>query len=236
MRYLFLILALMLPLSAHADDEKNPRLISVNGSAEKIYEPNKVEINIGLQGEDKDLKKAKSKHDDLLNALYAVAEKFGVEKKDIKTLSNSIQPRYEYRDKTNQRVLAGYLASHQVQVMLKNLDKIGDFINALTAKGIDQMNGMQFGLIDSNAAEREVMLMAVKDARAKADAVAGVLGVGIERPYSINVSGGGGYHPQPMMARGMVAMAADAEMAPAAEIPMNDVTIRQSVSAQFEMK
>lgn len=235
MRYFLIMLALLLPFSAQADDDAKPRLISVSGQAEKTYEPDKVDIVLAIEGQDKELKTAKRKHDELLNALHKVARQFGVDKKDVKTLSNSIQPRYEYRDKNNRRVLAGYSANHRVQVTFKSLDKIGDFVNAVTKAGIDQLQSMNFGLIDSNAAEREVMLMAVKDARAKSDAVAATLGVSAPKVYSVSVSGGGGYHPQPVMARGAMFAMDKAESAPAAEIPLNDVTIRHNVSAQFEI-
>ncbi len=237
MRYFLIILCLLLPFTASAHDEVKPRLISVSGKAEKNYEPNKVDVTLAIEGRDKELKTAKRKHDELLNALHKVARNFGVDKKDVKTLSNNIQPRYEYRDKNNRRVLAGYSAKHRVQVTLKKIDKVGDFVNAITKAGIDQLQGMSFGLIDSNAAEREVMLMAVKDSRMKADAVAASLGVSAPKVYSVNVQGGGGYHPKPMpMVRGKMMMAMDAESAPpAAEIPTGEVTIRQNVSAQFEI-
>lgn len=226
----------LLSSPAQAHDEVKPRLISVSGKAEKTYDPDKVDIVLAIEGQDKELKTAKRKHDELLNALHKVARDFGVDKKDVKTLSNSIQPRYEYRDKNNTRVLAGYSATHRVQVTFKSLDKIGDFVNAITKVGIDQLQSMSFGLIDSNAAEREVMLMAVKDARAKSDAVAATLGVLAPKVYSVNVAGGGGYRPQPVMARGAMMAMDMAESAPAAEVPLNDVTIQQNVSAQFEIQ
>ena len=236
MRYLFVILALLLPFSASAHDEVKPRIISVNGMAERTFDPDKVDITLNIEGRDKTLEAAKKKHDDLLNALHKTVAKFGVDKKSVKTLSNNIQPRYEYRDKNNKRVLAGYTATHRVQVTYKKLDKIGDFVNALTKAGIDQMQSMSFGLVDSNAAERQVMLMAVKDARQKANEGAQALGVTANKVYSVNVSGGGGYRPQARnMARSEM-MIASSKGAPAAEIPQGDVKIRQNVSAQFEIQ
>lgn len=235
MRYLLLSILFLFAFSAMAHDTVQPRLISVNGSAEKNFDPDKVDITLAIEGRDKTLNGAKKKHDDLLNALHRVVAKFGIDKrKDVRTLSNNIQPRYEYRDKNNRRVLVGYTANHRVQVTYKQLDKVGDLVNAITRAGIDQLQGMTFGLVDSNAAERHVMLLAVKDAQQKANEVANALGIAVSKVYSVNVSGGGGYHPRPVMARSKM-MAMDAESAPAAEIPQGDVKIRQNVSAQFEI-
>lgn len=221
--------------SAHADDKESPRLISVSGKAEKTFEPDKVDIVLSIEGRDKELTIAKRKHDELLNALHNVAERFDVDKKNLRTLSNSIQPRYEYRNKENQRVLTGYTASHRVEITFTQLNKIGEFVNAITRAGIDKLQSMRFGLLQSDAAQREVMLLAVKDAKDKAKAIANTLDVDMGDVYSVSVNSGGGYHTKPMMmARNEMAM--DMAAAPsAASIPTGEVTIRQHVSAQFEM-
>lgn len=221
--------------NGYADDTPTPRLISVTGEAEKTYEPDKVDITLALEGSAETLADAKQNHDKMLKGLHKLLERYEVEKRDIKTLSNNIAPRYGYHKENKKRILAGYSATHRVQISFTQLDKIGDLINDITAIGIDQLQQMSFGLKDSSGAEREVMLMAVKDARAKADAVAQTLGISAPKVHSVNVQNGGGYHPRsmPLMARAEGMSAADSAMA--AEIPAGDVKISKTVNAQFEI-
>lgn len=218
--------------------ESPVRQITVTGEAEQSFAPDKVDIVIVVEGRGKTLAEAKKKHDELLNGLHQVVAKFGIEKSKVKTLSDNINPQYDYvnePDGNGRQVLRGYAAEHRLQVTLKSLDKIGDFINAVVAQKIDRIEQVSYGLTNSDDAEMQVTVAAVKDAKAKAQKILAALDNNLGKVLSVN-TGGEGYqpHPMPMMPMGAMAMKNSSDSA--APVPSGDVTIRQNVTVQFEIQ
>lgn len=239
MKTLGLVLSTLLLVSTPAMAEPAPRQISVTGQADKNFTPDKADVYVVVEGRGKALAEAKKKHDDLLNALHQVVEKFGIAKDKVKTLSNSINPQYDYVNDANgngRQVLRGYQAEHRLLVTLDILDKMGDLINALVAKGIDRVEQVSYGLKNSEDAEMEVTLAAVRDAKNKAGKIIAALDSDLGKVLTVNTDGGG-YQPVPMP---MMMMAKSADMAAgapeAAQIPAGDVKIMKSVTVQFEIQ
>jgi uncharacterized protein YggE len=226
-----------LPLAASAA-EVPLRQISVTGEAERNFSPDKADVMVVVEGRGKTLAEAKKQHDELLAGLHQVTAKFEIAKNNVKTLSDSISPQYDYvsDDKGNGRqVLRGYAAEHRLQITLETLDKVGDFINAVVAKKIDRIEGIRYGLKDSKAAELDVTISAVKNAKTKAQQIVGALDATLGEVLSVN-TGGTGYAPQPMPMM-MMAKSADMTMGSAPEaaptVPTGDVSIHQQVTVQF---
>lgn len=223
----------------HAQAENQPRQISVTGTAEQSFAPDKADIYVTVEGRGKTLAEAKKKHDELLSGLHQVVAKFSIEKNQVKTLNDSINPQYDYVNEPNgggRQVLRGYEASHRLQVTLEDLSKTGEFINALVAKNIDRIDQISYGLKDSEEAEMQVTLAAVKNAKMRAARIIGALDSSLGTVLSVN-SDADGYHPSPMP---MMAMAKGADMAmgapEAAPIPAGDVKINKNVTVQFEIQ
>ncbi len=237
-RVLLILLAITLSSSAiYAHDGEFPHLISVSGTAQKTYKPDKLDIYITLEGRDKQLAAAKKKHDDLLRSLHKITKKYKLLDADVKTVSNRIMPQYEYDAKLKKRVLSHYSASHQLKITLRDLEMVGSFINDITNAGIDRLQSMEFGITDKSTAEREVMLLAVNNAKQKALAIASSLGVKLKTVHSVTVGNTGyrtGPTPVAMGNKLFAVRAADSAM-PAADIPLNDVVISSNVTTKFEI-
>ncbi len=229
----------LLPLASFAEEPL--RQITVTGEAEKSFAPDKADVFVVVEGRAPTLAEAKKKHDDLLTGLHEVTAKFSIAKDDIKTLSDSINPQYDYVQEPNgtgKQVLRGYSAEHRIQITLNTLDKMGDFINTVVAKGIDRVEQVSYGLKNSDDAEMEVTLTAVRDAKFKAEKIMGALDSRLGKVLSVNTNSGG-YQPISMP---MAMMTKSADMvgmggAPeAASVPSGDVKINKSVTVQFEIQ
>ena len=233
-----LLASCLLPLASHA--EPSPRQISVTGMAEQSFTPDKADIYVTVEGRGKTLAEAKKKHDELLSGLHQVVAKFAIEKDNVKTLNDSINPQYDYVNEPNgngRQVLRGYQAEHRLQVTLEDLSKTGDFINALVAQNIDHIEQISYGLKDSEEAEMQVTLAAVKNAKQKANRIIGALDSSLGKVLNVN-SDGGGYQPMPMPMMAMAKGGSDMAMgAPeAAPVPTGDVKISKNVTVQFEIQ
>ncbi|HLC29996.1 MAG TPA: SIMPL domain-containing protein [Dehalococcoidia bacterium] len=73
----------------------------------------------------------------------------------------------------------GYRAVNQVQITVRDFSKVVWVIDGSVGAGATMVSGVNFGLADQSQAQREALVEAVHDARAKADALAGALGVSI---------------------------------------------------------
>jgi len=238
MRFLILAACLLLTSAATAE-EVLIRQITVTGEAEQNFAPDKAEVMIAIEGRGKTLAEAKQKHDELLTALHQAVSKFSIDKSKVKTLSNSINPQYDYVNDPNgngRQVLRGYSAEHRVQVTIEKLDSIGEFINALVARNIDRIEQVSYGLRNSDSAEMQVSVAAVKNAKSRAAELLGALDSRLGKVISVSTDSGG-YHPRPVP---MMAMAKRGAMSDSAEaaapIPDGDVAIRKQVTVQFEIQ
>lgn len=107
----------------------------------------------------------------------------GVAATDIKTLSLQVWPQYDYR--TGQSLLNGFQASHTLQFTVHDLRRIGAVIDAAVAGGATTVQGITYDTSDHTAASAQALAQAVKDAQAKARAMADAAGIRLGSVVSI---------------------------------------------------
>jgi len=138
-----------------------------------------------------------------MNRILAVIAEGGVASEDVKTTNYMLTPQYEFPD-GRQRLL-GYVASQEVQLKIRNLDKAGDVIAAATAAGANQVSDIQFTLEDDDAPKAEARAQAIEKAKERAQASAAAAGLKLGKllnmyeneppypgPYFADGKGGGG--------------------------------------------
>lgn len=124
-----------------------------------------------------------------MNAIIAFVKDRGVEDKDVKTTGFNISPRYEWREKTGERVLAGYEVSQSLQVKMRDLTKIGDIIQGATEAGANDVGNLQFTVDNEDALKEEARAKAIKEAKNKAETLAGQLGIRLVKIINFSESG-----------------------------------------------
>jgi uncharacterized protein YggE len=93
----------------------------------------------------------------------------GVADKDIQTVGLSLYPQYARGSSTK---IVGYTIGNQIQITVRDLDKAGDVVDAATAKGATEVNGISFEIADPAAAQNDARGAAVAAAEASARAMA----------------------------------------------------------------
>ncbi|HZX80339.1 MAG TPA: SIMPL domain-containing protein, partial [Lysobacter sp.] len=102
----------------------------------------------------------------------------------------------------------GYQASNTVNVVVRDIGKLGRILDALVATGANQINGPTFDIDKKDPVYDEARRAALDKARQRADMYAQALGLRVRRIVSIDETGGMGIpRPVPMMA--MAKMARD---------------------------
>ena len=218
--------ALSLPASAATTAT---RYVTVNSEGAIKVTPDAVRLNANISvvaGSNKD---ALAKTSTSAAAVRAALTKSGILKSDIATASITVYPEYNYtQDKGS--VLVGYRGSQSFVVTIKNAENAGAVVDAVVAAGGDdlQIQGVTPFVLDSSNATESARANAVKNAKAKANSYAKLLGAKLGRVnYLVENSSPVSYPP-------IMAMAKSADSsATVVDLGQQDVTV--SITIQWAL-
>jgi hypothetical protein len=201
--------------------------LNLTAYGETRLAPDEATITLGVQTRAPTAAEAMAQNAAAMTAVMAALRKAGLPPRAIQTSNLSLNAEYTYpQDKP--QVLSGYAAGNTVTVTVEDLAKLGAVIDAVSAAGANQIQGIGFGLRDPSAAEDAARLAAVKALNAKAALYAGATGYHVAR--LVNLSENGGYVPGPVRPMMMMAKAADATPVAAGEL-----AVRVDVNGVFEL-
>ncbi len=182
-----LLVAGLFPAVASAETTE-PSTLRVHARATASAPPDQVAIAFSVITEAKraDLAAAQNakKQAAVLNALKAVLGSDG----SVETLGYGLTPKYVY-PKNGVREIVGYTASNTVHVESRKLATVGELIDAGIGAGANQVERLQFGLVEPAALRREALTRAAREARDKASGVADALGLKILRILHVEEDG-----------------------------------------------
>lgn len=184
------------------------RSISVTGQGEASGPPDRAQISAGVQTLAKTVAQASQENQSIVEAIMRALAQQGVDKEDIQTANYSIWPEQQQDpQQANQVLITGYRVSNVVNVVVEDIDKVGDILAAVTNAGANSIHGVNFMVEDTAVLEQRARAAAMADARTQAEELAKLAGVGLGDVLTISMSSGGGY-PMPLMeARGAYMMA-----------------------------
>ena len=182
--------------------------IVVTGTGRVAVAPDIAELRLGVSVSRPTVDAARSEAAALMAAILAAVEEASVPRRDVRTSLLSVQPRYDYRD-GKPPTLTGYELANAVEVTVRDLSRLGDVIDATLAAGATSMDGLSFRVADPGPAEREARLLAMAEARARADVLAGAADLAIVGVAGV-VEGALAGAPRPFAKAERMMMAADA--------------------------
>jgi hypothetical protein len=218
---------------AQSSDQDTVRSISVNGVGRVKAEPDVADINLGVTKQGEDAKSASQEAATTMDAVIQALLGAGVAEEDIQTSSISLNPIYNWDN--NPPTIEGWEASNLVNVTVRDITAVGDVVDAATAAGATNVNGITFRVDDPTAAEADARSAAVADAKAKADQLAADAGVTIVGVISISESGAQPPMPLYYQSDTMAMGAASAEMAKTPVLP-GQVELSITVFVQYEIQ
>jgi uncharacterized protein YggE len=159
----------------------------------------------------------------------------GVKEDDMKTGTFTLNEEWDYTQ--NGRVFKGYRVNNTLIVTTHDLTKVAGLIQQAVAAGANSLQGISFSVKDTDALVDQALDLAVDDAKAKAERVAGRLGAKVVGVIRINVQDNG-RGPVPYMADTAVASGMSMKAAAAAPAPVFGGTTEYSatVSVTFELQ
>lgn len=129
------------------------------------------------------LERNKVKTEEMVKAIRAA----GIADKDIQTEGVNIHPDYRYETvggRGEQRMV-GYNAGNSVRIKTRQIDRLSNLLDALTAAGADQIHGPNFGISDPLPLRREARKRAMERGEAEAGEFARNAGFGRVRLLTV---------------------------------------------------
>lgn len=151
--------------------------LEVRGVGVATAVPDRTLITLGTVSEGVELESVQSDNAAKIAAIIEALEHSGVARESIKTTQFLIEPQYDYID--GKQEFRGYRVTHLLQVTLGNVIEAGRLIDTSVANGANMVTSIVFDSSKAAEAQQEALIAAVRDAEAKAAAIARTLGVSL---------------------------------------------------------
>lgn len=204
--------------------------ISLSAYGEVKVAPDMATITFGVVTEAPTAAEAMAQNAARMTQVIAALRRAGISERDIQTSGLNLSAQYDYVQNEPPK-LRGYQAVNRVTVTINDLTKVGTTADAVVAAGVNQIDGISFGLKDPSAAEDQARRLAVQALQAKAQLYAQALNVRLAGIR--NLSEGGGYTPAPpqLFAVRAMAMREDASTPVAA----GELTVRIDITGAYDI-
>jgi len=196
---LLLATLLMFSFATFAQSAIEPPLITVNGQAEVRVPPDEVVFTLGVETIDKDISAARTRTDDRVKEVLAIAKRNGIKAEDVQTSYISIQPKYNTDDleyeqrRAVKREFLGYQVSKTIAVILRDITRFDSLLSDVLKAGVTRLSNVEFRDSQLRRHRDQARAMAMKAAQEKANLMAREIGQSIGPAYSITEIGGISY-------------------------------------------
>lgn len=205
-----------------------PAQVIVTGEGIVKATPNQAWITIGAESRSKISKDAQQRNAEAMTAVQQKLASLGIQKDAIKTTAVDLQLEFDYAN--GRQTPRGYVARNAIEVRVDELPKLGEILDAVVNSGATMIHGLRFDVKERSQLETGALQAAVKDAMAKAQALAGGAGRGIDRVMKIEEVSA--IEPRPMM-REFAMARADGAQTPVAP---GELEIRAQVRVTVSIK
>jgi len=220
-----------------SDHLPDRRSVNVSGRGEVAVTPDRARISMQVETTKLDLRAAQADVGRIVKDYLAQLKALGIAEADISTAGLSIQPEYDYSAKGGRKFL-GYHLTRGIEVVVRDLDKIGDVLLKATTAGINNVSDPQLESSKAEALGRDALAKAAEDARAKAKVLADALGAKLGAVHTLNANAE--YVPAPQMQKARFAVMASADAAPesgneALGFSAGQIRYSATVNADFDL-
>jgi uncharacterized protein len=222
-----------LPAMVQADELPNGPHVVTSGQASVEARPDIATLSIVVNVSSKDAADAKKQADSRVAQYFDFLQKNGIEKKDIDAANLSTQPEYDYT-KEGKSVLKGYRAVRQVQVTLRQLDKLNELLDGALKTGLNEIRAVDLGVANPQTYKDQARKAAIANATQQATALAEGFNAKLGPVYSIRYHVAN-YQPMPM-ARMFKAAAPEADTSAQQTYEQQTIHFDDQVDVVFDIK
>ncbi len=186
-----LLLAVLVPSTADAQQPPvtSDSVATVTASGEGLVQavPDRAWITITAESRASNPREAQRRNTEAMTPVLDKLKAAGIPAEAIRTVAYDLQQEWDYVNE--RRISRGYLARNSVEVRVDSVDRVGELLEIAVGSGATSVGGIRFDLKDQAKLEREALRLAVADARARAEAMAGGAGRAVERILRVDEQG-----------------------------------------------
>lgn len=224
----------MLAATAVSMADEAVRTISVSGTGSVEVAPDKATLTLSIVARAQTVAAAQSEAAEVTAKVLALTDDMDIPRSLVDTTAASVRPDYRWNREREEQELRGYIAERQMRIELRDLDKLGDVVEAAVEAGVNQVSPPQLESSKQRDAYRDALDAAATDARANASRLADALDIKLGRAIRID-AGSTGRPPMPIFGARQVDMA----MAQAVEAPETynaaDMKVTATINVVFEL-
>ena len=224
-----ILVLLGLPAAAQETLSTLPVVVTV-GDATLQLAPDRAFVTASVETRAGSPRDAQRRNAEAMATVHARLAAASVPKDSIRTVGYDVQQEFDYVE--GRRISRGFLARNSIEVRVDEVTRVGEILDVVVQAGATAAGGVRFDIADRDQVERDVLRMAVEDARARADAAAAGAGRAIDRILKIEDLRDG---PAVPMQR-MYAMAAAERVTAAPPIEPGVIDIRARVTVTAALK
>ena len=215
--------------------------ITVSGEGEVTAAPDIATVTFTVRETAKSVplaqKAVEVKVKEALNAMKTL----GVDAKDTKTISYTVNPKYETQMiycitvpcPQGKTTIIGYDVANTISVKVRKVDIAGDVLGVIGKANITEISGPLFTVDDMDKVEAEAKAKAIDQAKAKAKATASSLGVSLGVISQFNEDGG----YQPMLYRAeSVTMNKGMGASDSVTVPQGESVVKSRVTITYTLE
>ncbi|HEY7034967.1 MAG TPA: SIMPL domain-containing protein [Thermomicrobiales bacterium] len=164
----------------------SPAVVTVLGEGSVTVKPDIATVTVGVQVTKPTLPEAQNEATKEMTRVLKAIAKDGIKDDDVQTAYYSVNVLQNYDNSGNPTEVTGYQVSNQVNVTVRDLDKVGPLLEDVVAAGANSIYGITFGLADPSAAQSQARAAAVADAKTRAEELAQAAGLSLGRVLAIS--------------------------------------------------
>lgn len=145
-------------------------VIVAQGEALLMLPPDRAYVSIAAEGHAQKSPDAQRQAAAAMSSVEAELKRLGLTAEMMRTTSYTVSPQYDYAN--NRQTFREYLARNVVEVRVDDLAKLADIIDAAGTSGATSVSSLRFDLKNRTSAELDALRRAVRDANARALAIA----------------------------------------------------------------
>lgn len=184
----FPFLLLGLTLSAVAQDESSPTVVSVNGQGLVSNTPDIAGLQLSVTRRGDTASTLKEEVDQVVLEVVEAAEDLGISGHDLQAAQVSVNPYSGQNPAAGLREQMGVEVHRGITVTIRDLMVYPELIDIALAAGVDQIGHLQLGISNRAEALERAVELAVEEAMDHARLVAEQLGLEVGRVQEIGVN------------------------------------------------
>lgn len=205
-------------------------LFTTTGEGKAVAIPDVASLSIGITQNAPTVSEVQEKINEASKKITDSIKDNGIEEKNIKTINYSIYPNYNY---TLSRNITGYKATQNMEINIKDIQKINQVIDTVTAQGANIIGNVSFTFSDSLREELEdkARKEAVDNAKKKAESLAKISGIKLGKLINVVESDN---PPIRMFNNGLGGIKSAEEIEDTANITPGEGTVNIAIALYYE--